>query len=166
MRNATGKGSGAHKTAAGAAHRAMQAATKPNRTESSKAPAGIAKCPTGIRGLDDITQGGLPRGRPTQAAAQNAKDQKYVLKLYVAGTTPRSKEAIRTVTAICEENLAGRYDLEVIDLYQNPTLAQGEQIVAAPTLIKKLPLPPRKFIGSMADKDRILVGLDLRPKRA
>jgi circadian clock protein KaiB len=101
-----------------------------------------------------------------EAAAQKARTQKYVLRLYVAGMTPRSEEAIRTVTAICEENLAGRYDLEVIDLYQNPTLAKGEQIIAAPTLIKKLPLPLRKFIGSMADKDRILVGLDLRPKEA
>ena len=101
-----------------------------------------------------------------EAAAKNAKIQKYVLRLYVAGMTPRSQEAIRTVTAICEENLAGRYDLEVIDLYQQPVLAKGEQIIAAPTLIKKLPLPLRKFIGSMADKERILVGLDLRPKEA
>ena len=99
-----------------------------------------------------------------EAAAKSSKTQKYVLKLYVAGITPRSEEAIRTVTAICEENLVGRYDLEVIDLYQHPTLAKGEQIIAAPTLIKKLPLPLRKFIGSMADKERILVGLDLRPK--
>jgi circadian clock protein KaiB len=101
-----------------------------------------------------------------EAAAKGSKTQKYVLRLYVAGITPRSEEAIRTVTAICEENLAGRYDLEVIDLYQHPTLAKGEQIIAAPTLIKKLPLPLRKFIGSMSDKDRILVGLDLRPKEA
>ena len=99
-----------------------------------------------------------------EAAAKSARSQKYVLRLYVAGMTPRSEEAIRTVTAICEENLAGRYDLEVIDLYQHPTLAKGEQIIAAPTLIKKLPVPLRKFIGSMADKERILVGLDLRPK--
>ena len=99
-----------------------------------------------------------------EAAAQSAASQKYILKLYVAGMTPRSQEAIRTLTAICEENLGGRYDLEVIDLYQQPELAKGEQIIAAPTLIKKLPLPLRKFIGSMADKERILVGLELRPK--
>jgi len=101
-----------------------------------------------------------------EAATKRAKTQKYVLRLYVAGMTPRSQEAIRTLTAICEENLAGRYELEVIDLYQQPGLAKGEQIIAAPTLVKKLPLPLRKFIGSMADKDRILVGLDLRPKEA
>jgi len=99
-----------------------------------------------------------------KAAAEKSKDQKYVLRLYVAGITPRSQQAIRTVTAICEEHLADRYELEVIDIYQQPTLAKGEQIVAAPTLIKKLPVPLRKFIGSMADKEKILVGLDLRPK--
>jgi circadian clock protein KaiB len=99
-----------------------------------------------------------------EEASRTARTQKYVLRLYVAGLTPRSQEAIRTVTAICEEHLAGRYDLEVIDLYQQPTLAKGEQIIAAPTLIKQLPQPLRRFIGSMADKEKILVGLDLRPK--
>jgi circadian clock protein KaiB len=101
-----------------------------------------------------------------EAAAQAAREQQYVLRLYVAGITPRSQAAIRTVTAICEEHLAGRYELEVIDIYQQPTLAKGEQIVAVPTLIKKLPAPLRKFIGSMADKEKILVGLDLRPKES
>ena len=99
-----------------------------------------------------------------EAATRKAKEQKYVLRLYVAGVTPRSQEAIRTVTSICEEHLAGRYELEVIDLYQQPTLAKGEQIIAAPTLIKKLPEPLRRFIGNLADKERILVGLDLREK--
>jgi len=97
-------------------------------------------------------------------AAGAAGDQRYVLRLYVAGLTPRSQEAIRTVTGICEEHLAGCYELEVIDIYQHPVLAKGEQIIAAPTLIKKLPLPLRRLIGSMADKDKVLVGLDLRQK--
>ena len=101
-----------------------------------------------------------------EAAAKKAKHQKYVLRLYVAGVTPRSQEAIRTVTAICEEHLAGRYELEVIDIYQQPTLAKGEQIIAAPTLIKKLPVPLRRFIGNMANKEKILVGLDLLPRDA
>jgi circadian clock protein KaiB len=100
-----------------------------------------------------------------QEAGRAARRQKYVLRLYIAGMTPRSREAIRSVTAICEEYLAGRYELEVIDLYQQPTLAKGEQIIAAPTLIKKLPEPLRKFIGSMADTEKILVGLDLLPKK-
>jgi circadian clock protein KaiB len=99
-----------------------------------------------------------------EAAARKAQQQKYVLRLYVAGMTPRSQEAIRTITTICEEHLVGRCDLEVIDLFQQPTLAKGEQIIAAPTLVKKLPQPLRRFIGSMANKDKILVGLDLRPK--
>jgi circadian clock protein KaiB len=109
--------------------------------------------------------------KPTQtatealiAASRDAKNQPYILKLYVAGLTPRSQEAIRNVAAICEEQLSGRCNLEVVDLYQNPVLAKGEQIIAAPTLIKKLPLPLRKIIGNMADKEKILVGLDLKQK--
>jgi circadian clock protein KaiB len=100
--------------------------------------------------------------RKLEEAARTSKTQKYVLRLYVAGMTTRSQEAIRTVTALCNEHLAGRYDLQVIDIYQQPVLAKGEQIIAAPTLIKKLPLPLRKLIGSMASKDKVLVGLDLR----
>jgi len=90
--------------------------------------------------------------------------QKFVLRLYVAGINPKSSAAIRNITALCEEHLQGRYELEIIDIYQQPTLAMGEQIIAAPTLIKKLPLPLRRFIGNMANEDRMLVGLDLRPK--
>ena len=99
-----------------------------------------------------------------EKAAGEQRRAHYVLKLYVAGMTPKSSTAIRSVTGICEEHLKGRYTLEVIDIYQRPTLAHGEQIIAAPTLIKKLPEPLRKMIGDMANKDRILVGLDLRPK--
>ena len=100
-----------------------------------------------------------------EKATRQAQRQKFVLRLYIAGMTPRSREALRTVSEICEEELAGRCELEVIDLYEHPTLAQGEQIVAVPTLIKELPLPLRRFIGSMADKEKILVGLDLRPAK-
>ena len=97
-------------------------------------------------------------------AAEARQRGRYVLKLYVAGMTPRSRTAIQSVTAICEEHLKGRYELEVIDIYERPTLAKGEQILAAPTLIKQLPLPLKKLIGDMANQDRVLVGLDLRPK--
>lgn len=86
----------------------------------------------------------------------------YVLRLYVTGSTPHSVRAISNIRKICEEHLDGRYDLEVIDVSQHPSLAAGEQIIAAPTLIKKLPLPLRRFIGDMSQTDRILVGLDLR----
>src|SRR5512135_1993573 len=95
---------------------------------------------------------------------QKKAKEKYVLRLYVAGLTPRSQTAIKNIKRICEEHLSGRYDLEVIDVYQQPVLAKGEQIIAAPTLIKKLPLPLRKFIGDLSDSERILLGLDLRPK--
>ncbi len=99
-----------------------------------------------------------------EAAAKRTRDSQYVLRLYVAGISPRSQQAILGVKAICEEHLAGRYDLQVIDIYQQPVLAKGEQIIAAPTLIKKLPLPLRRMIGDMADEQKVLVGLDLRPK--
>ncbi len=95
-------------------------------------------------------------------AAREKKESIYVLKLYVAGITRRSAAAVRSITEICEEYLKGRYSLEIIDIYKNPTLAKGEQIIAVPTLIKLLPVPLRHLIGDMADKERVLVGLDLR----
>jgi circadian clock protein KaiB len=98
-----------------------------------------------------------------EAAVRDSGDQRYELRLYIAGLTPRSQEALRNVTRICEDRLAGRYTLQVIDIYQNPVLAAGEQIIAAPTLIRALPLPLRKLIGSMADEEKVLVGLDLKP---
>jgi len=98
-------------------------------------------------------------------AAAGRQGAKYVLRLYVAGMTPRSSGAIRAITQICDDHLKGRYVLDVVDIYRQPTLARGEQIIAAPTLIKKLPLPLRRMIGDMADTKRILVGLDLRSRK-
>lgn len=92
------------------------------------------------------------------------KKETYVLLLYVTGTTPQSMRAVDNVKKICEEHLQGRYELEVIDLYQRPQLAKGEQIIAVPTLVKKLPLPLRHIIGDMSKTERVLVGLDLRRK--
>jgi circadian clock protein KaiB len=86
---------------------------------------------------------------------------KYVLRLYIAGTTPRSTRAVANIRDICERNLNGRYDLEVIDIYQKPALAIGEQIIAAPTLVKQLPLPLRRFIGDLSDTQRIVIGMDI-----
>jgi circadian clock protein KaiB len=97
------------------------------------------------------------------AAAKKQSHAKYALRLYVSGMTPRSREAIRRVTDLCEKNLAGRYELEIIDIYQKPALMKGEQIVAVPTLIKQLPLPLRRFIGDMHDEEKLLFGLDLVP---
>jgi circadian clock protein KaiB len=92
------------------------------------------------------------------------KPNRYVLRLYVAGQTPKSINAITNIKKICEENLKGRYELDVIDLYQQPQLADGEQIVAVPTLIKKLPPPLRRIIGDMSNTERLLVGLDLQQR--
>ncbi len=96
------------------------------------------------------------------APARRRADRDYVLRLYVTGSTPRSSRAIRSIKAICEEHLKGRYRLEVIDIYQRPALARDEQIVATPTLIRELPPPIRRLIGDLSDTDRVLVGLDLR----
>ena len=93
-------------------------------------------------------------------------DQRYVLRLYVTGSTPRSTKAIQNLRALCEKHLRGRYDLEVIDIFQQPVLARGEQIIAAPTLIKKLPAPLRKVVGDLSNADQVLMGLDLRARGA
>jgi circadian clock protein KaiB len=85
----------------------------------------------------------------------------YLLKLYISGTTPQSARAINNLRKICEEMLKGNYTLEIIDLYQQPQLAKEAQIIAAPTLVKKLPLPLRKVIGDMSNTERVLVGLDI-----
>lgn len=99
-----------------------------------------------------------------ERAVGDAKDERYVLRLYVTGMTPRSTEAVATIKALCEEHLQGRYDLEVIDIYQHPQLAKDEQIIAVPTLVKKLPAPLRRLIGNLSDVERVLFGLDLRRK--
>ena len=101
-----------------------------------------------------------------QAYKNSAPPELYVLRLYITGTTPRSTSAIATIRRLCEEHLKGHYDLEVIDIYQQPKLAQGEQIIAAPTLIKHLPVPLRKVVGDLSSEDRVLMGLDLQPKHA
>ncbi len=89
----------------------------------------------------------------------------YVLHLYVTGTTPASARAVVNIKKICEEHLQGRYELEVIDIYQQPDLAKKEQIIAAPTLIKKLPPPLRRIIGDLSDTERVLIGMDLQKKK-
>ena len=87
----------------------------------------------------------------------------WQLRLYVAGQTPKSVAALTNLRRICEEHLAGQYEIEVIDLLERPQLAQGEQIVAIPTLERRLPEPVRKIIGDLSNTERVLIGLDLRP---
>jgi circadian clock protein KaiB len=103
-------------------------------------------------------------GRRSQAVSDFPAE--YILRLYVAGTTTRSVRAIANLRRICEEHLAGRYELEVIDIYQHPELAKEVQIFAAPTLVKELPLPLRQFVGDLSDVDKVVLGLDIRPRAA
>jgi circadian clock protein KaiB len=89
----------------------------------------------------------------------------YALKLYVAGQTPKAVRAFSNLRKICEEHLRGRYSIEVIDLVENPALGRGDQILALPTLVRRLPAPIKKIIGDLSNTERVLVGLDLRPRR-
>ncbi len=95
-----------------------------------------------------------------------ASEERWMLRLYTAGQTPRSLAAYKNLKRICEEHLPGRYEIEVVDLMQNPRLAKEDEIVAIPTLVRKLPDPLRKIIGDLSDVDRTLVGLQLRPARS
>ena len=96
--------------------------------------------------------------------AATSSEEHYVLRLYVTGMTPRSTEAFAAIKALCEERLQGRYELEVIDIYQHPQLAIDEQIIAVPTLVKQLPAPLRRLVGDLSNEERVLLGLDLRRK--
>jgi len=99
-----------------------------------------------------------------EQALQETDQAHYLLKLYVSGMTPNSQRAIKNVQKICEEHLQGRFELEIIDIYQQPIFAKDGQIVAVPTLVRELPPPLRKFIGDLSQTERILAGLDLRKK--
>jgi len=90
--------------------------------------------------------------------------EKFQLRLYTAGQTPKSLAAIKNLKKVCEEHFAGRYEVEIVDLLKNPRLAKDDQIVAIPTLVRKLPEPVRKIIGDLSDTERTLVGLQLRPQ--
>jgi len=102
-----------------------------------------------------------PRVRSKRHASE--VEAQYELRLYVAGQTPKSVTAFANLQRICEEHLQGKYRIEVIDLVKNPELARGDQILAIPTLVRKLPEPVRKIIGDLSNEERVLVGLDLRP---
>jgi circadian clock protein KaiB len=102
------------------------------------------------------------RDRFERLLTRRRRPKNYVLRLYVTGMTVRSTEAIAALKAICQEHLQGRYELEVIDVYQHPQLAMDEQIVALPMLVKKLPSPLRRLVGNLSDEERVLMGLDLR----
>jgi len=103
------------------------------------------------------------RHLPTASRETAVPDDHLILRLYIAGQTPRSIAAFANLKRICEQHLAGRYRIEIIDLIQNPQLAAGDQILAVPTLVRRLPEPVRKIIGDLSNTDRVLVGLDVRP---
>jgi circadian clock protein KaiB len=105
-----------------------------------------------------------PAPRAKRTPIQKSKQESYILRLYVAGQTPRCVTAFSNLKRICEEHLADQYSIEVIDLLENPKLAQGDQILAIPTLVRKLPEPARKIIGDLSNTERVLVGLDLLPR--
>jgi circadian clock protein KaiB len=97
------------------------------------------------------------------APNQGTPEERWILRLYVAGQTPKCITAFNNLKEICEEHLAGRYTIEVVDLLKNPQLAKGDQIFAIPTLVRNLPEPVRKIIGDLSNTEKVLVGLDLRP---
>jgi len=110
----------------------------------------------------------VTKTRPSTAeyetAIERAGSERYELRLYIAGTTPASGKAVENLRAICEAHLSGRYELTVIDVFQQPGLARNEQIIAVPTLIKRLPAPLRRIVGDLSNEHRVLVGLDLKSK--
>jgi len=99
-------------------------------------------------------------------AASHSRQAKYVLRLYISGSTSKSARAVESIKQVCEKHLKNRYDLEVIDIHQQAHLARDEQIVAVPTLIKRLPLPLRRLIGDMSNQKKVLFGLDLRMRES
>lgn len=107
---------------------------------------------------------GKAQPRSTRSASERPASEIWDLRLYVAGQTPKSLTALANLQKLCDEHLKGKYSIEVIDLMKNPQLAQGDQILAIPTLVRKLPVPIRKIIGDLSNTERVLVGLDLRPR--
>jgi circadian clock protein KaiB len=100
----------------------------------------------------------------TRMPEEPIEHKEWTLRLYIAGKTPKAILALENLERICEEHLAGRYEIEVIDLLEHPQLAAGDQILALPTLVRKLPPPIRKIIGDLSDTERVLVGLDIQPR--
>jgi circadian clock protein KaiB len=117
-----------------------------------------------VTGNDEEVKDSFEDFEKSLESLEESDKRQYVLRLFVTGSTPRSLRAIKNIKQICEKYLQGRCDLEVIDLYQNPDLAKDEQILAVPTLIKKVPAPIRKVIGDLSNTNNLLTGLNLKPK--
>ena len=110
------------------------------------------------------TKSAPPKAQSPKTKAARTPKNAYILRLYVAGQTPKCMAAFVNLKKICEEHLAGQYQIEVIDLLENPKLAQGDQILAIPTLVRRLPEPVRKIIGDLSNTERVLIGLDLQQR--
>ena len=102
------------------------------------------------------------RSASPRKKAAKATSPRYILRLYITGQTPRSLQSVENLRALCDKYLPGQFDLEIIDIYQQPAMAKEGQIIAAPTLIKSMPLPLRRLVGDFSDKERVILGLDLR----
>ncbi|MBK1705686.1 circadian clock KaiB family protein [Halochromatium glycolicum] len=124
--------------------------TRKPLSEADADPLGLSSTESSLSADDGVTEQSNASG--------------YLLTLYVASLTPRSIVAIQSIKEFCERHLRGQYSLEIVDIYEYPSLAKSDQIIAAPTLIKRLPLPLRRLIGDMTDEHRVLVGLDLRAR--
>ena len=111
-----------------------------------------------------VSTGDPRRTTDEKSGREQKRAKQWELRLYVAGQTPKCLAAFANLKRICEEHLAGRYDIEIVDLLERPQLAKGDQILAIPTLVRKLPEPVRKIIGDLSNTERVLVGLDLRPR--
>lgn len=107
----------------------------------------------------------LPKPEKKKVTKIKVASDEWILRLYVAGQTPKSVNAFNNLKKICEEQLKGKYHIEVIDLIVNPQLSRDDQILAVPTLVRKLPVPVRKIIGDLSDTERVLVGLDIKPQK-
>ena len=130
------------------------------RTSNVKAKSQMAQTPKGVFPKDAFPNNASPK----DSSPKDASKETLELRLYVAGQTPKSLIALKNLKKICEEHLQGRYRLHVIDLVKTPQLAQDDQILAIPTLVRNLPQPIRKIIGDLSDTQRVLVGLDVRPQ--
>jgi circadian clock protein KaiB len=127
--------------------------------------------------IKKAAKAGKTKGKKTSTVDSSAKFEKlllkkasdggsrYSLRLYITGTTERSNEAVTNIRSLCEKYLPDRYDLEVVDIYQQPTKAADAQIIAAPTLVKELPMPIKKLIGNLSDPEKVIIGLDLKKQK-
>ena len=147
------------------ATKAARGRSAPGKAAQAGKKKSIAKRSTGRR-TSTSPKGTGARRQPARAVAGESEHEWWELRLYVAGQTPRSQDALANLKRICEEHLQGRYRIEVVDLLVNPTLARGDQILAVPTLVRQLPPPVKKIIGDFSNVDRVLVGLNLRPLTA